>query len=339
MSSRDQSETLQIHVVDSHTAGEPTRTVVSGGPTLSGATVAEKQVDFRDHNDHFRRAIVCEPRGSDVLVGALLCEPSDPQCDAGVIFFNNVGFLGMCGHGMIGVLETLRYLGRIGLGTCRIETSVGLVEGLVEESRISITNVQSFRHLKDVVVEVPEVGRVVGDVAWGGNWFFLVRQPGFEISLAAVSELQAAAAAIREAVNLQCCPEVDHVELFSESGTDSADSKNFVLCPGLEYDRSPCGTGTSAKLACLAADGKLEPGQVWTQAGVLGTTFEAQFEWSSVTEEPRFGLKAAESIGKRTAGVMPITPRITAQAYVTGDSKLILCPTDPFCWGIHGDAG
>lgn len=312
---------IEIEVVDSHTAGEPTRVIVDGGPGFdlaesSGETIAERTVRFRESFDRYRTATVTEPRGSDVLVGALLCAAADASCDAGVIFFNNIGYLGMCGHGMIGVVETLRYLGRIDGGTCRLETPVGVVAAtLGDDGRVSIVNVESYRTDADVRVDVDGIGEVVGDVAWGGNPFFLVKSPTFSIHRDRVRSLQAAASAIRDAVHAAGHDQVDHVELFAESPPPDVDSQNFVLCPGLEYDRSPCGTGTSAKLACLAADGKLSEGQAWIQAGVLGTTFEAQFEWVD-----------------RDAG--RIRPIITAAAHVTGRSRLIIQDDDPFAWGI-----
>src|SRR5215216_5221114 len=154
---------MRVGVIDSHTAGEPTRVVVSGGPDLGGGAVAQRLEVFREKFDRFRSAVVNEPRGSDVLVGALLVAPADPTCAAGVIFFNNVGYLGMCGHGTIGLVATLRHMGLIGRGTHRIETPVGVVAAeLHENGEVSVTNVPAYRKAKGV-----RVGGVVGDVAWG----------------------------------------------------------------------------------------------------------------------------------------------------------------------------
>ena len=304
-----------IHTIDSHTAGEPTRVIVDGGPDLGSGKLGERLDVFRDLHDNYRKAVVCEPRGSDVLVGALLCESDDSTCDAAVIFFNNVGYLGMCGHGMIGVIETLRHLGRISAKRCRIETPVGVVPAEInDDGSVSIENVASFRKSKAVTIQVDGLETVVGDVAWGGNWFYLVNKPKIDLSLDRVRQLQQTAVSIRETLNANGYPEVDHVELFNEA-TGDADSQNFVLCPGLEYDRSPCGTGTSAKLACLAADGKLKPGQIWEQAGILGTSFQGSYVWQD------------EASGK-------IIPTITGRAHVTAESKLLLNDDDPFCWGI-----
>src|SRR5436190_6066128 len=296
----------RIHVIDSHTAGEPTRVVINGGPELGGGPLSERLNRFREEHDRFRSAIVNEPRGSDVLVGALLLEPADRSCVAGVIFFNNVGYLNMCGHGTIGVVATLAYLQRIKPGKHQIETPVGIVEAqLHEPGQVSITNVPSYRKAKGVAIKVEGMGKITGDVAWGGNWFFLVEDHPFKLDMANIEQLTDVTWRIRQAINAQGFPEVDHIELC-------ADGKNFVLCPGKAYDRSPCGTGTSAKLACLAADGKLAEGQTWTQESIIGSRFTASYK------------REREKI----------RPIITGSAFITGEATLLLDENDPFCWGI-----
>ncbi len=311
----------RIRFVDSHTAGEPTRVVVAGGPDLGSGSLAERRERLRRQFDAFRSCVNNEPRGSDVLVSALLCEPTDRSCVAGVIFFNNVGYLNMCGHGTIGVAVTLAYLGRIGPGVHRLETPVGVVEFQLEGAhRVTLENVPSYRLQKDVAVEVEGVGTVRGDVAWGGNWFFLVQEHGRELSLEKVEQLTEYTWRIRQALQAQGVTgengqEIDHIELFGPpTHPDRADAKNFVLCPGKAYDRSPCGTGTSAKVACLLADGKLQPGQLWRQESIVGTVFEASGRWSED--------------GKT------VIPRITGDAYITAEGELILQPSDPFRTGI-----
>jgi 4-hydroxyproline epimerase len=250
-----------MRVIDSHTAGEPTRTIVEGGPDLGTGIAAERLERFRRDFDHLRTAVVREPRGSDVLVGAWVGSPSDPSCAAAVIFFNNVGYLGMCGHGTIGVVATLAWLGQLQPGEHRLETPVGIVTVVLKDSgEVSVRNVSCWRVATQVSIDVAGHGTVRGDVAWGGNWFFLTEDHGQAIDLQHVSSLVAFASKVRHAVNTQGYPEVDHIELFGPPRNASAHSANFVLCPGAAYDRSPCGTGTSAKLACLAADGKLAPG-------------------------------------------------------------------------------
>ncbi|MGB7226145.1 MAG: proline racemase family protein, partial [Candidatus Acidiferrales bacterium] len=274
------SGTQRLRVIDSHTAGEPTRIIVSGGPDLGNGPVASKLALFRDKFDSLRSAVVNEPRGSDAIVGALLCEPQDPACVAGVIFFNNVGYLAMCGHGTIGLMVTLAYLKKLSPGLHQIETPVGKVTArLHDEARVTVQNVVSYRHASKVKVEVPGHGPVTGDIAWGGNWFFLVGDHHMDISFANVDRLTEFTWAIRQQLQKHKITgrdgqEIDHIELFGPPQAPEADSKNFVLCPGKSYDRSPCGTGTSAKMACLYADGKLRLGQVWCQESIVGSIFE-----------------------------------------------------------------
>jgi 4-hydroxyproline epimerase len=312
----------QVRVVDSHTAGEPTRVVIEGGPDLGGGSVAQRLERFRADYDHFRSGIVNEPRGSDVLVGALLCDPHDASCAAGVIFFNNIGTIGMCGHGTIGLVVTLAHLGTIGVGTHRLETPVGIVTAkLHDRSRVSVSNVQSYRFASRVKLDVPGYGEVTGDVAWGGNWFFLVEARGLSVHADNTDALTTFAIQVRQALKARGVrgangAEIDHIEVFGAPSKPELHSRNFVLCPGLAYDRSPCGTGTSAKLACLFADGKLRPGEVWRQESVIGTVFEASFT-------------VDENIRDR------VLPHITGAAYVTGESTLIFDDADPLRWGIN----
>ncbi|MBW8865340.1 MAG: proline racemase family protein [Verrucomicrobia bacterium] len=305
-----------MSVIDSHTGGEPTRVVIAGGPDLGSGTVANKLKIFREQHDQFRSAVVNEPRGSDVIVGAMLVEPADKSCVTGVIFFNNVGCLAMCGHGTIGLVATLAHLGRIQPGDHKIETPVGIVTATLHANgEVSVANVPSYRKAKAVTVDVPGAGKITGDVAWGGNWFFLVSEHGRELTLANVESLTDLTWRIRQAVNAQGYPEVDHVELFGPPQA-GGDSRNFVLCPGKAYDRSACGTGTSAKLACLAADGKLAEGKSWVQESILGSRFTGKFRWLD-----------------RTRG--EVSPVITGTAHINAESTLLLDDSDPFCWGIR----
>ena len=305
----------RIRIVDSHTGGEPTRVVVEGGPDLGDGPLSERLELLRDCYDQFRSAVVNEPRGSDAIVGAWLVAPTDPECATGVIFFNNADYLGMCGHGTIGLAVTLAYLGRIDPGVHRIETPVGVVTArLHPDFSVSVTNVPSRREARAVRVEVPGIGAVTGDVAWGGNWFFLVESHGQELALANVGALTDYCVRVREAVNAQGHPEVDHVELFGPATLPGADARNFVLCPGNAYDRSPCGTGTSAKLACLAADGKLAEHVEWVQESIIGSAFSASYQRS---------------------GAAAVVPTIRGTAYVNADATLLLDERDPFCFGIR----
>jgi 4-hydroxyproline epimerase len=312
-------ECRKIRVIDSHTGGEPTRLVVSGGPDLGTGPLADRLERFRNEHDDFRSAVVNEPRGSDVMVGALLCDPLDSASAAGIIFFNNVGYLGMCGHGTIGLVATLAHMKRIGPGEHKIETPVGTVSAILHESgEVTVNNVASYRSAADVAVEVPGYGKVRGDVAWGGNWFFLVRQHSMELTLRNIDALTNFTWAIRQTLHDNGIAgadgkEIDHVELYGPSQLPGVDSRNFVLCPGKAYDRSPCGTGTSAKLACLYADGKIREGQTWKQESIVGSVFEGS-------------VKVRD--GK-------VYPSIKGSAFVNAEAELVLDPRDPLCMGIR----
>lgn len=308
----------RLRVVDSHTGGEPTRLIVSGGPSAPWGPMAERLDWFKSNCDHLRRALANEPRGSDVVVGGAIFEPSERDSKAGVLYFNNVGYLGMCVHGTIGLMVTLGYLGRIQPGEHRIETPVGTVTAtLHNESEVTVENVPSYRAVAGVTVDVPRYGKVRGDIAWGGNWFFLVNEHPMDISLPNVEKLTDFTWAIRLALREQKITgadgaEIDHVELYGASKLAGVNSKNFVLCPGKAYDRSPCGTGTSAKLACLYADGKLKPGQPWRQESIVGSVFE----------------------GSVIANNGRVVPRIKGSAFITADSQILVDPNDPFRFGI-----
>lgn len=307
----------QIDVVDSHTEGEPTRVVIAGWPIPEGATMAERRDHMRTHADHLRRGVALEPRGHDAIVGALLTPPVERGSAAGVVFFNDVGYLGMCGHGTIGVVRTLEFLGRLSPGHVALDTPVGTVSAdLDANGTVTITNVPAYRHAADVVVHVPDIGAVRGDVAWGGNWFFLVDHAEAALTADNIPELTRLTTRIRDALRAQGVTgaegaEIDHIELFGAPTVPGADSRNFVLCPGAAYDRSPCGTGTSAKLAVLHERGKLGPGQHWTQESITGSTFTG---W-------------LEQVDGR------LVPHIRGRAFVTGRSTLLFDPADPFRFG------
>lgn len=306
----------RLHVIDSHTGGEPTRLVMSGFPALVGDTIADQLEHLRTHHDQWRRACLLEPRGNDVLVGALYCAPVTPGATCGVIFFNNAGYLGMCGHGTIGLVASLHHLGLIQPGVHSLDTPVGPVAAtLHEDGSVTLLNVPAYRYRNQVPVEVPGHGVVLGDIAWGGNWFFLVSDHGHELQMDNVEALTDYTWAMLNALEAQGIRGadgalIDHIELFADDA--HADSRNFVMCPGKAYDRSPCGTGTSAKLACLAADAKLAAGEPWVQASITGSQFLGRYEWD----------------GER------VRPFITGRAYMTADSTLLIDEQDPFAWGI-----
>jgi 4-hydroxyproline epimerase len=305
----------RLRAIDSHTAGEPTRVVIDGGPPLTGSLPQQLEM-LRTNHDDLRAALCTEPRASDIVVGALLTTPVDPSSVTGVIFFNNVGYLGMCGHGTIGVITTLAWLGRISAGIHRIETPVGVVTTeLHDDGQVSVRNVPAYRYATNVVVDIPGQGPVTGDIAWGGNWFFLCSDHRQTLAANCIPALTEFAGRLRHALDSthvtgEDGAPIDHIELMGPS--DRADSRNFVLCPGGAYDRSPCGTGTSAKLACLHADGKLQPGDRWRQESIIGSVFEGRIELDHGH----------------------VIPTITGRAWVTADTVLVLDETDPYCYGI-----
>lgn len=315
---KSETDKKRVQVIDSHTAGEPTRVVIAGGPELGIGDLQSRVALLRAAHDGFRKGVVFEPRGSEVVVGALLCEPVNPASTAGVIFFNDVGYLGMCGHGTIGLVTTLAHLGRIGPGKHSIETPVGTVQTeLHSDGTVSVRNVPSYRYRQNVSVEVPGYGRFIGDIAWGGNWFFLVAEHSYDLKLAERTALIAVTTALRTAlaengITGEGGAVIDHIELFSAPANRGNSSRNFVLCPGASFDRSPCGTGTSAKMACLHADGKLDEGASWRQEGILGTVF----------------------VGSVTAEGDSVLPTISGRAWVTAESTLLFDATDPFREGI-----
>ena len=274
---------------------------------------------FANDYDDVRRTVILEPRGSDALVGALLVEPTRDDCVAGILFFNNTGYLGMCGHGTIGTAVTLAYMGRIEPGVSKFETPVGVVSVTLDGTNtVTVENVASYRYRSAVTVDVPDYGRVTGDIAWGGNWFFLTGETPLPINLENERALTAAALKIQRALADQGITgrdagEIDHVEFFSAVHADDGDSRNFVLCPGGAYDRSPCGTGTSAKIACLADAGVLAPDTDWIQESVIGSRFVARY---SVNEQGE------------------IIPSITGRAFICAEGTLLQQPDDPFARGI-----
>ncbi|WP_299196598.1 proline racemase family protein [uncultured Erythrobacter sp.] len=308
-----------MRVIDSHTCGQPTRVIVTGGPDLGAGPLSERRELLAREHDELRRKSILEPKCSEAMVGALLCDSPNPECAAGVIFFNNTGYLGMCGHGTIGLAVTLAYLGKLGPGTHLIDTPSGVVRvGLDGPNNVSVENVPSYCFRQNVELQVEGLGTVSGSIAWGGNWFFLVDQSPCELSRANIPQLTDAAIRIKRALVEQAIfgadgAEIDHIEFFGLGQSPDADSQNFVLCPGLAYDRSPCGTGTSAKIACLAERGQLAPGQEWVQESIMGSRFRGSYR--------------LDDAGR-------VIPTIAGTAYVFADASLVDQAGDPFAQGF-----
>lgn len=308
-----------MQVIDSHTEGEPTRVIISGGPDLGNGPLSERLKIFKRDHDWVRQAVILEPRGSDVLVGALLCPPRDPRCATAVVFFNNTGYLGMCGHGIMGVAATLKSIQRVTNGLLRIETPVGEVKvHVLPGDRYRVENVPCYVHQRDVSLDIPTFGSIKGDVVWGGNWFFLTELPGVRIQAEHIDQLTGWTRAIKQALADQGVTGpsgevIDHIELFGPPVRPGAHSKNFVLCPGNAYDRSPCGTGTSAKIASLATRGLLQPGDEWVQDSIIDSRFVASYRYNDHQQ---------------------VVPSISGRAFVTAQSTLLMAADDPFKHGI-----
>ena len=313
-----------MQFIDSHTEGEPTRVILSGGPNLRAGTVAQQARELLAEHPGFYRSTLMEPRGHDAMVGALLVPSQHDDCCTGVIYYNPVGNLGMCGHATLGTAVTLAHMGRIEPGLHRFETPVGVVAvELHDAHRASVRNVESYRYRKDVTVEVPELGSVVGDIAWGGNWFFLTKTCPVPLHFDRIEPLTRYARLIMAALRTQGITGegggvIDHVEFIGAPHHPDARGRNFVLCPGGAYDRSPCGTGTSAKVACLAADGELAPGEPWVQESIIDSRYTLVYEPGT------------------NGGVIPT---VTGTAYVTAVGELVFNAADPYVGGIAPASG
>lgn len=324
-----------LFLIDTHTGGEPTRVVFNDGAFLPDG-VNDDAIEIRrrlsQEADWIRRSILLEPRGSESMVGALVTldnsgASSNDSLKASIVFFNNTGYLGMCGHGLIGVVEAMRYRGDLAPGEHRFATPAGvIVATLHDDNLVSFENVPSYRYRKNVRVRinVPAsdssggvrlADEVVGDIAYGGNWFFLVKVDSVQAnhlaslmrySLAIKSALQ------RDEITGADGAEIDHIELCQTYDDDPLGGKTFVLCPGGHYDRSPCGTGTAAKVACLVDDGELSLRQTWTQESIIGSRFTATH--------------------RIVDGQTRVT--ITGRAFVNGETRCVFHNEDPFRFGI-----
>jgi len=306
-------------VIDSHTGGEPTRVIIEGGPNLGSGPISERARLLESKHNEFCRSVLCEPRGYDAMVGALIVSPVEENCLTGVIFFNTSQNLGMCGHATVGLLVTLYYLGKISLGNYKIETPVGIISArLHDPNTVSVINVESYRLKKGVSIQVEQFGEITGDIAWGGNWFFLVNNSPISVQFENINRLLNFTSSIKNALKQQhiTAPdgsEIDHIELFGKPINEQAQSKNFVLCSSGDYDRSPCGTGCSAKLACLAEEGLLSENKEWIQESIIGSLYSTRYSWS-------------------TGG--NIIPTITGKAFVISEATLHFNPLDPYSYGI-----
>lgn len=309
---------MKIQVIDSHTGGEPTR-VITGGWDFPTHEVVELRRWIQNSQMEICHGILAEPRGSSAWVGAALVPAQNPKNLCGVVYFNTRATLGMCGHGTIGLVETLRHLGRYQSGSATIETPAGEVqiEGH-EDGSVELRNVAAYVYRENVSVNVPTIGVVTGDIAWGGNWFFLVTSETPDVKYENREVLldftrKTMQALFDQGIRGKDSGEIDHVEVFGPSTLVNGDSKNFVLCPSGDYDRSPCGTGTSAKLAWLYSKGKLREGELWVQESITGSAF----------------------VGSVEIFDGQIRPRIRGAASIMGEGTLYFKEDDLFRWGIR----
>jgi len=309
-----------MHVIDSHTGGEPTRVILSGGPDLGGGSIEQQaQVLARDHQD-FLNAVLAEPRGQPAMVAALLVPPTSPDSVTGVIYFDIAAVIGMCGHGTIGLGVTLAHMGKIQPGQHLIDTRAGQVGvELHDPHTVTVRNVESRLVTEQLTIDVPGFGAVTGDVAYGGNWFYIIDPSPMAVETHNIRALTDLAVAIREAANAQRVPGpgeelIDHVILHGHSPDPAIHSRSFVLCPDDTYDRSPCGTGCSARLATLAAKGLLLPGKVITQQSIIGSCFDISYQ-----PGPNGG----------------VLPTLRGQAHVMAEAHLVFDPADPFRHGVR----
>jgi proline racemase len=325
-----------FHAVDSHTEGMPTRVITGGVGVIPGTTMSERRLHFLEHLDHIRTLLMYEPRGHASMSGAILQPPTRPDADYGVLFIEVSGCLPMCGHGIMGVATVLVETGMVEVTepvtTIRLDTPAGLVvaEVAVEDGvarRVTIRNVPAFADALDQAAEVPGIGPVTYDMAYGGNFYAIlpIERVGLPFDRARKNDILAAGLAIMAAINEQNRPvhpenpEIGgchHVQ-FVAPGSDARHSRHaMAIHPGW-FDRSPCGTGTSARLAQLHARGELKAGAEFVNESFIGSRFIGR-----IAEETTVAGRAA------------IVPAITGRAWLTGTAQYFLDPDDPFPGGF-----
>jgi proline racemase len=325
-----------ITAVDSHTEGMPTRVITGGVGPIPGATMAERRLHFMAHMDDLRLLLMREPRGHGAMSGAILQPPSRPDADWGVVFIEVSGCLPMCGHGTIGVASVLVETGMVVVSepetVVRLDTPAGLVEArvAVQDGRarsVTLRNVPAFLHERDREVEVPGLGTVAYDLAFGGNFYAILPAAsiGLDVDPARSGELIDAGLAIMAAIDAEGGPVHPgdpgirgcHHVILHAPGLDGADGRAATAIHPGWLDRSPCGTGTSARMAQLHARGELALDTPWVHESVIGTRFT--------------GRLVAEA---DAAGRPAVVPEITGRAWITGTAQYLLDPEDPFPAGF-----
>ena len=326
-----------LYAIDSHTMGEPNRTIIDGLPPIPGKTMVEKKAYLETNLDHIRTAVMHEPRGHNDMFGSIITTPTVPEADLGIIFMDGGGYLNMCGHGTIGAatiaVENNMVKVTEPVTEIVLEAPAGLVKAKVKvengkAKEVSIINVPSFLYKKDVQVELPDVGKVTFDISFGGSFFAIVKDSELKVSIepANTNIIIERAMKLRDIINKEIKIEhpikkhiktVDLIEIYGEPKSEDADYQNVVVFGSGQADRSPCGTGTSAKIATLYARGELGINEPFIYESIIGTKFKGR-----VLEETKVGEFDA------------IIPEITGSAYITGFNKLVIDDEDPVKYGF-----
>lgn len=326
-----------IHAIDSHTMGEPTRIITGGIPNIPGKTMADKKEYLEKEMDYLRTATMLEPRGHNDMFGSIMTAPVNEEADFGIIFMDGGGYLNMCGHGSIGAITAAIETGMVEpkepITPVNMDTPAGLIKaeakvsnGKVQE--VSIVNVPAFLYKEGVKVNLPEVGEITFDISFGGSFFAIVhaKQLGLTIEPKNTTKLTEIALKLRDVINeeieiqhptLSHINTVDLVEIYDEPTHPDATYKNVVIFGQGQVDRSPCGTGTSAKLATLYTKGELKEGELFVYESILGTLFKGMIVGTGELE-----------------GYTTITPEITASAYITGFNHFVIDEDDPVKHGF-----
>ena len=326
-----------IHAVDSHTMGEPTRVVIGGIPNIKGKTMPEKKEYLEKNLDQIRTSIMLEPRGHNDMFGSIITQPCSDEADFGIIFMDGGGYLNMCGHGSIGAVTVAVETGMVKseepITHVTMEAPAGIVKGeaLVKNGKVkevSIVNVPAFLYKKDVQVQLPEIGTVKFDISFGGSFFAIInaKQLGLKVEPKNTAKLTELALKLRDIINenieiqhptLEHIKTVDLVEIYDEPTNPEATYKNVVIFGQGQVDRSPCGTGTSAKLATLYSKGELKQGEKFVYESILGTLFKGEIVGTT-----------------KVAEYEAVIPKITGAAYITGFNHFVIDEDDPVKYGF-----
>ncbi|MDO4987691.1 MAG: proline racemase family protein [Synergistes sp.] len=327
-----------VTCIETHTEGEPTRTILSDFPKIPGHTMEEKMLYMMRHHDHLRKGICFEPRGNDVMSGTIVTEPCDPRADFGVLYYEVGGWMPMCGHDTIGVSTALIESGLLKAVEpytyATLDTPSGLVKVKIEvkdgvAKSVTFKNAPAFVMNRGVTVKVPDYGDITLDIAYGGNVFAVLPAAamGLTLEMKNSKEIVAKGSYLRRFINeqikikhpyLKTINKVTHIQFYQGGDRElGADIKNAVVIPPAAIDRSPCGTGTSARLALLHAEGKLAVGEEFVHESLIGSLF-----FCKIIEETE------------VCGIPAVVPEIRGRAWVIGKSTILFDPEDPFIEGF-----